>query len=226
MAGIGSEVLTVNVGGTLFTTTRTTLKMRPGMLANMFGGGMGPGLTDEEGHPFINRSPKHFSRILDYLRTGRVVLPLSLVELEELLAEAEFYALDQLAKRTQQALEDCREAVSQLIKGPAKAHAEHVGARRLAVDLPLPPRGPAEPNFFESCTDARVKAATSTAAVAAALQAVERIQGRMREGGLGKAASMARKIERGAARKVQRRLQRVRQGPAARELLDIAFGRR
>jgi len=49
------ELISVNVGGTLFRTTRTTLAGRDSMLAAMFGGTMAPStVVDEAGHPLVS----------------------------------------------------------------------------------------------------------------------------------------------------------------------------
>lgn len=56
----------------------------------------------------VDRSPKHFEHILDFLRSGQVALPASLANLEQLHVEAEFFALDDLAERVRQKLRRCR----------------------------------------------------------------------------------------------------------------------
>lgn len=40
---------------------------------------------------FVDRDPKHFQRILNYMRDGTCVLPQSVQDREELLAEARYY---------------------------------------------------------------------------------------------------------------------------------------
>ncbi|KAI7836323.1 hypothetical protein COHA_009831 [Chlorella ohadii] len=77
------ELVVLNVGGTLFTTTRTTLTTHAeSMLAGMFR---------------IDRDPKHFPCILAYLRDGDVPRPEGRRERLELQAEAKYYALAELA---------------------------------------------------------------------------------------------------------------------------------
>ena len=88
----------LNVGGKVFTTTIETLNKDPGsMLASMFSGRfeMNP---DEDGCYFIDRDSKHFRRILNYLRTGQVVLPEKQSSMAELLLEAEFYDIRPLCE--------------------------------------------------------------------------------------------------------------------------------
>ncbi|KAK2163381.1 hypothetical protein NP493_1465g00051 [Ridgeia piscesae] len=65
------------------------------MLRGMFSGDV-PVQTDSDGFVVIDRSGKHFGVILNYLRDGDVALPASQRELEELLAEAEYYRVERL----------------------------------------------------------------------------------------------------------------------------------
>lgn len=96
------EIVRLNVGGRSFVTTRSTLLMDPSsMLAAMFSGNHQPGLRDATGALFIDRSPRHFEAVLEFLRTGRVALESPAVA-EGLFQEAEFYqvtALLQLLRR-------------------------------------------------------------------------------------------------------------------------------
>jgi hypothetical protein len=95
------EIVTLNVGGKLFRTTRATLTKHPdSMLAAMFRGDMqASGLRDEQGHPFLDRDPTHFPFILAYLRDGCLPpLPSGLLELQQLKVEAEFFAMAELAE--------------------------------------------------------------------------------------------------------------------------------
>ena len=48
----------------------------------------------EDGSYFIDRDGTHFRHILNYLRTGKLVLPDDKVVRKELLSEAEFYQID------------------------------------------------------------------------------------------------------------------------------------
>lgn len=45
----------------------------------------------QQGRVFLDRDPKHFRLILNYLRDGDICLPTSSMELQELLQEALFY---------------------------------------------------------------------------------------------------------------------------------------
>ncbi|KAF1767715.1 hypothetical protein GCK72_007674 [Caenorhabditis remanei] len=87
----------LNVGGTIFSTTKRTLTKCPGRLKMMVEHETVPG-TDENGNIFIDRSPKHFELILNFLRNAKINLPDSLEEVKEIRAEAHFYALGDLKK--------------------------------------------------------------------------------------------------------------------------------
>ncbi len=72
--------LRLNVGGQVFMTSRSTVELQApeSMLARMFSketaGLMESGARDESGAILIDRSPKYFSPILDYLRNGKLIL--------------------------------------------------------------------------------------------------------------------------------------------------------
>ncbi|KAJ4458046.1 putative K+ channel tetramerization subfamily protein [Paratrimastix pyriformis] len=102
---IQDKIITVNVGGRMFTTYRNVLlSQEDSMLAAMFSGrhslAKGP-----DGVPFIDRNPNIFEKILDFLRTGR--LPRWWVHPEErndFLEEVKYYGLN-LPSPAQPALE-------------------------------------------------------------------------------------------------------------------------
>eukprot|EP00123_Amoebidium_parasiticum_P007451 comp18132_c0_seq1/m.18848 comp18132_c0_seq1/g.18848 ORF comp18132_c0_seq1/g.18848 comp18132_c0_seq1/m.18848 type:complete len:513 (-) comp18132_c0_seq1:33-1571(-) len=63
------DIITLNVGGQPITTTRSTLCRLPdSMLAAMFSGRHRLA-TDKEGRYFIDRDPKYFAHVLNYLRS-------------------------------------------------------------------------------------------------------------------------------------------------------------
>lgn len=53
----------------------------------------------------IDRCGKHFGTILNFLRDGTVPLPESTKEIAELLAEAKYYCISELAESCEQALQ-------------------------------------------------------------------------------------------------------------------------
>lgn len=128
--GSPSQYVKLNVGGTLFYTTIGTLTKSDNMLRTMFSGRMEV-LTDSEGkvglqcncliwHNFqmfslifetsflgwilIDRCGKHFGTILNYLRDGTVALPDNYRDINELLAEAKYFLIEELTESCQQAL--------------------------------------------------------------------------------------------------------------------------
>ena len=64
------EVISLNVGGTIFVTSAATLtKDHNSMLARMFGGSkeLAPARTDGDGNYFLDRDPEAFRVILSFL---------------------------------------------------------------------------------------------------------------------------------------------------------------
>uniref|UniRef100_A0A8D0BJS8 Potassium channel tetramerization domain containing 14 n=1 Tax=Salvator merianae TaxID=96440 RepID=A0A8D0BJS8_SALMN len=92
-----SQVIELNVGGEMFTTTLSTLKKHSGSkLAEMFAGGQQPKLRmDIEGRYFIDRPGTYFKYILEYLRSNQV--PMECVQ--EVYKEALFYNIESLVKQ-------------------------------------------------------------------------------------------------------------------------------
>eukprot|EP00611_Tribonema_gayanum_P007894 TRINITY_DN1733_c0_g1_i2.p1 TRINITY_DN1733_c0_g1~~TRINITY_DN1733_c0_g1_i2.p1 ORF type:complete len:178 (+),score=31.36 TRINITY_DN1733_c0_g1_i2:75-608(+) len=103
MKGAGNPtaaaVVELNVGGALFTTTRSTLAADPdSMLARLVNGNLSSA-RDAQGRLFIDRDGSNFNIILQYLRNrGRFSLPtcLSQEAVEALQQEADFYQLPEL----------------------------------------------------------------------------------------------------------------------------------
>jgi len=88
--GKENEWVTLNVGGRIFSTTRSTLtKDRDSMLASMFGDSWNSA-TDASGSYMIDRTPEYFAPILNYLRCGVLVIDDG-VNAEGVLNEAKFF---------------------------------------------------------------------------------------------------------------------------------------
>lgn len=91
--------LVLNVGGSLFRTTTSTLRKSPffdAMLRNTTEGGMGATM-DDDGNFFVDRSGSLFNYVLEYLRTGHWLLGDRATDLdfvEALREESSFYGLD------------------------------------------------------------------------------------------------------------------------------------
>ena len=93
---MADQFVTLNVGGVLYTTTRTTLTKYPDcMLANMFSG-KHTTATDANGNYFIDRDGSLFRYVLNFLRSAQLNLPEGFKELDQLKNEADFYQLEPL----------------------------------------------------------------------------------------------------------------------------------
>ncbi|MCL4128383.1 UNVERIFIED_CONTAM: hypothetical protein GTU68_001310 [Idotea baltica] len=93
----------LNVGGTYFLTTRTTLCRDPNsFLCRLIREDPDPELVlqtdkDETGAYLIDRDPTYFGPVLNFLRHGKLVINKDLAE-EGVLEEAEFYNITELIK--------------------------------------------------------------------------------------------------------------------------------
>lgn len=93
-----SGIVHLNVGGARFATSRDTLcRDRDSMLSILVNGELGS-RRDASGAYFIDRDPKHFRFVLNFLRDGDVDLPEDDVALKQLLREAYFYQVSDLIK--------------------------------------------------------------------------------------------------------------------------------
>lgn len=96
MAARDSYII-LNVGGICYTTSLKTLISCPdSMLGKMFGEGGVPPQPDSNGHFFIDRDGTMFRFILNFMRNKRLCLPSSFEEFDQLLAEADFFQLNDL----------------------------------------------------------------------------------------------------------------------------------
>ncbi|XP_059612033.1 BTB/POZ domain-containing adapter for CUL3-mediated RhoA degradation protein 3 [Phlebotomus argentipes] len=98
-----SQYVKLNVGGSLFQTTIGTLTKHDTMFRAMFSGRMDLH-TDAEGWIMIDRSGTHFDIILNFMRDGTVTLPETPKGVCELLAEAKYYCISELAESCERAL--------------------------------------------------------------------------------------------------------------------------
>ena len=92
------EIIGLNVGGYIYTTSRSTLTRYPNsMLGNMFSDRL-PSAQDSQGNFIIDRDGKVFRHILNFLRTctSKLVLPEDFKEFAILSEEAEFYQIREL----------------------------------------------------------------------------------------------------------------------------------
>eukprot|EP01084_Bolivina_argentea_P234609 394976_1 len=92
---ISGEPIILNIGGTKYQTTLTTLSRYPNsVLFKMFEGKFSL-KPNKDGSYFIDRNGKYFDLILDYMRTGKLIIPDQNQKylLNHLLSESEFYQI-------------------------------------------------------------------------------------------------------------------------------------
>ena len=88
-----AKTIKLNVGGQYFTTSLETLTKDPGSMLHAMFSGRFDTKPAEDGSYFIDRDGTHFRHILNYLRTGQLIVPEDKVVCKELLREAEFYQI-------------------------------------------------------------------------------------------------------------------------------------
>ena len=86
-----SCIITLNVGGTHFTTSNRTLMQEPSSKLALTARGILPSATDDGGHIFIDRDARFFQCILNFLRDGWTLLPASCNDRRELMQEARYF---------------------------------------------------------------------------------------------------------------------------------------
>jgi hypothetical protein len=97
-------MVTLNVGGQIFLTTRDTLLKGETMLSKLFSGKYKI-TQDKEGNPFLDRDGTHFRLILNYLRSGKIVLPQDLSLLAEIQIEADYYQIKELSQHIERIIQ-------------------------------------------------------------------------------------------------------------------------
>ncbi|CAS01145.1 Protein CBG25769 [Caenorhabditis briggsae] len=99
-----AHIIKLNVGGSLFQTSKSTLTKFDGFFKTMLETEI-PVAKDESGAIFIDRDPKHFRVILNFMRDGDVALPEAPVDVTEIQKEAEYYLLGGLVELCKPKLE-------------------------------------------------------------------------------------------------------------------------
>ncbi|XP_041351393.1 BTB/POZ domain-containing protein KCTD3-like isoform X2 [Gigantopelta aegis] len=94
---MSGEIINLNVGGKRFSTSRQTLTWVPDSFFTSMLSGRISTLKDETGAIFIDRDPKLFQHVLNFLRTKDIAL--RNVNLSALRHEAEFYGITPLVRR-------------------------------------------------------------------------------------------------------------------------------
>ncbi|XP_057563738.1 potassium channel regulatory protein [Hippopotamus amphibius kiboko] len=90
------ELVTLNVGGKIFTTRSSTLKQFPASRLTRILDGRDQEFRMVGGQIFVDRDGVLFSIILDFLRTHQLLLPTDFSDYLRLQREAVFYELDPL----------------------------------------------------------------------------------------------------------------------------------
>ena len=102
------QMITLNVGGQLHTTSLATLSNYPNsMLGSMFSGRHEiTAMTDKDGNPFIDRNGKTFAHVLDFMRNRQ--LPAGFNKLDLLRLEADFFQIPELVAIVDERLEEIK----------------------------------------------------------------------------------------------------------------------
>ncbi|XP_062058875.1 BTB/POZ domain-containing protein KCTD17 isoform X6 [Lepus europaeus] len=113
-AGGWGKWVRLNVGGTVFLTTRQTLcREQKSFLSRLCQGEELQSDRDETGAYLIDRDPTYFGPILNFLRHGKLVLDKDMAE-EGVLEEAEFYNIGPLVRIIRDRMEEKDYAVTQV----------------------------------------------------------------------------------------------------------------
>ena len=94
-----SKIVEINVGGSIYSTTSTTLLSEPESLLALFDEKNESILRDENNRPFFDRDGQMFPFILDYLRSKiSFILPENSLDKMRLKNEAEYFNLKSLVE--------------------------------------------------------------------------------------------------------------------------------
>lgn len=120
----------LNIGGSVFATTISTLCREQSMFTALFGGQFTPEL-DEWGAVFVDRDAGYFPYILNYLRDGKLNMnDLSPAEKKHILKEAYYYGVSGLVRQL--------EADNRLMKNLARRELSNEKEYKLLADVREP----------------------------------------------------------------------------------------
>lgn len=156
------ELVTLNVGGKIFTTRLSTLKQFPASRLACMLDGRDQDFRMVDGQIFVDRDGDLFSFILDFLRTHQLLLPSDFSDYLRLHREALFYELDSLVDHLSQRLLHSRPALLEVhfLNQNTQAFFRVFGScsktiemltRRITVftEPPTAPTAPTRSNSFE-----------------------------------------------------------------------------
>ena len=96
---MSGEWISLDVGGVIFKTTVATLTQDPNsMLAAMFSSERPPAMKDDNGNYLIDRNPRAFGYILEFLRNAGLPDDIVGCSLQEVQWEASYFGLDGLLR--------------------------------------------------------------------------------------------------------------------------------
>ena len=93
-----ASVVKLSIGGTHFTTSRSTLVPASGFFSVYLGGRFAQPTLDDAGAIFVDRDAQHFPKILAFLRDGAIPQWSDDGEREALEREADFYQIEALTR--------------------------------------------------------------------------------------------------------------------------------
>ena len=85
-----NEIVCLNVGGNIFTTSRSKLCRYPESMLGQLFGGKSKVTYDDTGSVFIERDGKMFMHVLNFLSSGKLLLPQKFENYDLLKSEASF----------------------------------------------------------------------------------------------------------------------------------------
>ena len=109
-----ADLIKLNVGGREFTTTRSTLMAdQNSLLSKMVEQTDGSATKVHDGAYFIDRSPKYFEIILNFLRSGEIEVIRNVVDLDVLLKEAMYYNISSMIPKLTKVIKKNKEETRQ-----------------------------------------------------------------------------------------------------------------
>jgi hypothetical protein len=88
---MASATVNFSVGGSTYTTIRETILKEPASRLGLLIRGVLPAVRDESGTYFVDRDPRFFQLILNFLRDGWCMLPKTADDRRELLQEVRYF---------------------------------------------------------------------------------------------------------------------------------------